>query len=195
MGFFDGLGSSIVGGVLGVAGAREQNSSAAGLSKKQMEWQKMMSDTAHQREVADLKKAGLNPRLSAMGGSGASTPSGSVAPVVDEIGAGERGATSALNLSRTKAEIRNIEEQNNNLKAQSATQLADAQLKRSQTAGVQLENIGRAVDASTATKYGALGSKNVPYSARALEFFDRAIWQHLPQKLKNGSILKGIYQK
>lgn len=43
----------------------------------QRDWQKMMSDSAHVREVADLKAAGLNPVLSS-GGSGASTPSGAM---------------------------------------------------------------------------------------------------------------------
>ena len=46
---------------------------------KSRSWQEYMSNTAHQREIRDLKAAGLNPVLSAMGGNGAAVTSGATA--------------------------------------------------------------------------------------------------------------------
>lgn len=54
---------------------------------KNRDWQQMMSNTAHQREVADLRAAGLNPILSASGGNGAAVTSGATASGVTSSGA------------------------------------------------------------------------------------------------------------
>lgn len=56
-------------------------------AQKNRDWQEMMSNTAHQREIRDLKAAGLNPVLSAMGGNGASVTSGATASGVTSSGA------------------------------------------------------------------------------------------------------------
>jgi len=68
--------STIMGGLKGA-----EIGSNISQAKKQMDFQERMSSTAHQREVADLKAAGLNPILSAMKGSGASSPTGSKAEI------------------------------------------------------------------------------------------------------------------
>lgn len=54
---------------------------------KSRSWQEYMSNTAHQREIKDLKAAGLNPVLSAMGGNGAAVTSGATASGVTSAGA------------------------------------------------------------------------------------------------------------
>lgn len=51
------------------------------LAQEDRSWQERMANSAHQREISDLKAAGLNPVLSVTGGSGASTPGGSATSV------------------------------------------------------------------------------------------------------------------
>lgn len=62
---------------------------------KNRDWQAYMSNTAHQREIKDLKAAGLNPVLSAMGGNGAAVTSGATASGVTSSGAKGDTDTSA----------------------------------------------------------------------------------------------------
>jgi hypothetical protein len=73
-GFLSGGGGALLGGVAQMIGADSTNRTNSRIANRQMDFQATMSNTAHQREVEDLKKAGLNPLLSA--NAGASTPGG-----------------------------------------------------------------------------------------------------------------------
>lgn len=95
-----GAAGSLLGGATAAQGAKDANAKQIELAREQMEFQERMSNTAHQRQVKDLRAAGLNPILSA-GGSGASQPSGAMAQVQNEKSALGKGISEAANSAVT----------------------------------------------------------------------------------------------
>ncbi|AXL15381.1 DNA pilot protein [Microviridae sp.] len=99
----------------GINAASQQatNAWSAKEAQKQRDWQEEMSNTSHQREVDDLKAAGLNPILSVTGGSGASSPVGAK----PDLKAGTPG-TDLMQFANSAADTKNKKSQNDVIAAQ-----------------------------------------------------------------------------
>lgn len=86
-------------------------------ASKNRKWQQMMSSTAYQRAMDDLRKAGLNPMLAYMQG-GASTPGGGQAAASTATGQASRmedfigkGISAAMDYARYKKELKSVDSQ------------------------------------------------------------------------------------
>lgn len=127
--------ATVASSIFSAKSAEKTNQANIAQPQDQMAFQERMSNTAHQREVADLKAAGLNPLLSV--NAGASTPGGAMATLQNPYANLPDDINSAsqlyLQTKMNKELIKSEQKKQSNLDAMSEAALAQAELAKANT--------------------------------------------------------------
>lgn len=135
-----GLAAGLVSGGAGIIGGVVEGIMARKAQDRQMAFQERMSSTAHQREVADLRAAGLNPMLSV--NAGASAPVGAGMDIPDFSRAAQEAVSSAQQSKKINLDYKMSQFQKNSMVVQQQLQME------------QMRLLGKEIETETANARG-----------------------------------------
>ena len=185
-------GGTLVGGFL-------QRKSDKASTARQMAFQERMSNTAYQRQMSDMRKAGINPILAAKMG-GASTPTGAAFKSPNILGdAAQAGvkaysAKSTANLQNSQIDLQDAQASNARNAGHYQNELANSE--RIKQDGYLQDNITKQLN-------NQLGKAKVDYfrkkgyppevlTARVQNIIGTELWEKMPPATKS-SIVTSIY--